>query len=110
MLQLTFLWLGTVAFLVTIGTFSGAMLLEVRGDVRHMIDVLGGFAGVVLWALWGLAATNIEVVSNGSVVTNSATALGFVAAIMAGISLMIALVGVSSIVNVLGESPRETPR
>jgi len=107
MLQLTFLWLGTVAFLVTSGTLAASLILELRGGVRHMVDVLGGFVGVVLWAVWGLGATNIEVVSNGSVVSEPATALGFIAAIMAGISLMLGLVGVSSLANVLDVSPGE---
>lgn len=105
MLQLTFLWLGTAALLVTLTTLGGSVILEVRGGVRHMVDVLGGVLGATLWAIWGLGATNIQVVSNGTVVTEGSASLGFVAVIMGGVSLILAIVGVSSLANVLGEGP-----
>ncbi len=107
MLQVTFIWLGTIAFFVTAGTLVASLILQMRGGVKHSIDVLGGFVGVLLWGVWGLASTNIEVVSNGSVVSQPSTALAFIAVAMAGISLILGLLGVSSLANVLDVSPAE---
>lgn len=105
MLQLTLLFVGTLAFLVSSTTILGSVIMEIRGDIRHMVDVLGGFGGAGLWGVFALGSTNIEVVSNGTVVSaGAAPPLTYVAVAFAGLSVIVALVGVSSLVNVLDTS------
>jgi len=100
--QLTWLFLGTVALAVT-----GATLFT---DVE---DIVGGMCGAVLWSLWALSATNVELVraSDTGIVTQTQTypALALLGAGLAAVSVLILLTGATTLLDPRGADLLDSP-
>lgn len=96
---LTFLWLGSVALLVSGATLVSSALLDGRG-ADHSVDIIGGLGSAILWGVWALSAGNVERVSNGGVVGYSYEPLTYVGVMFAAGMLIVGVFGVVGIVDI----------
>lgn len=95
------LFVGTLAVLVSGGAVSGSILVRFGGGSDKLIESVGGIAGCLLWALFGLGAMNVEqVAENGEVLHSSEPMLAFMAAGFAALMLLVALFGTLPLVDV----------
>lgn len=81
-MQLTFLFVGLLAVLCTLGRI-------VRFDDE--LRALSGIAATVFWSYWGLHAFAVTTVSNGARVTDSYPGLGYLGIALAAITLLVSL-------------------
>lgn len=93
MLQLTFVFLGILAVLGTIGALSTGLDHETR--------TIAAVFGMVAWAYWGLSGFAVETASSGAVV--SQTHVGLVA-LGLGAAVVMLLVSAKLAFELLGES------
>lgn len=98
----TLLW---ISVLVSVGTVIGGSALTARGTGNDVVDIGGGLLAVLLWALVGFGAMNVERVVGSSVQSSSEPALAYFAAVMAAIMLVFAFVGSARLVDVLNNQP-----
>lgn len=84
MLLAAWLFVGAVAVLVTIGV----VLADDDG-----VAIVGGALGTVLWGVWTFGAFDIEVASNGVVLTFTSAPVAIVGVVCALVPAYIALTG-----------------
>lgn len=85
MLQLTYLFLGAVAFIVTVLTLTTA---------DDQTAILTGIMGAVSWLLWAYSSLNIVVVDGGGAdVAHQYPSLAAFGVVMAIPNLFVALTG-----------------
>lgn len=101
MYQLTLLFLGTMAFILTAGTITMGSVLAVRGRGSEVVDIGGGFMSLILWLVFAYGSMNVQIVTqSGDVVGQSHPALAVIALIFAAITGAWGLIGSVDIVNV----------
>jgi len=77
------------------------LTLSQLGEGRSLNEIYGGLIGVVSWGVFSLGAMNAEVVTDsGTVVSRSHPGVAGVGVMLAGIMLLVALFGVTAIVDV----------
>jgi len=100
--QLTWLFLGAFAVATT-----GATLFT---DVE---DIVGGMCGAVLWSLWALGATNVELVraTDTEIVTQTQSypALALLGAGLAAVSVLLLLTGATTLLDPRGADLVDAP-
>lgn len=99
MLQLTFLFVGVTAVLATgvaLSTQTEAAALFPNDDG---IAIMSGVVGFLAWGFFAFGALNVEVVSNGSVVSTSMPQVTYFSIAMAVIPGYVALTGPVQIVR-----------
>lgn len=93
--QLTWLFLGAFA----VATTAATLFTDVE-------DIVGGMLGAVLWSLWALGATNVELVratDTGLVTqTESYPALALLGAGLAAVLVLILLTGATTLLDPRG--------
>lgn len=100
--------LGTILLFLTL---AGGVSMQFGGSIprgsRGMIDSVGGVLSALIWGLFSLGATNItEVVEGSGVILHySSSGLLFVGVAMVGLSLLIALMGTTALVDVTDIAP-----
>lgn len=95
MFQLTFLSIAAVSTIVSAATLRAGL----RGLVEPETGVVGAAAGAAGWAVVALQATDVQVATGGSVISQSypsvrvLAVVGFAAMLVAGLRAAIAALG-----------------
>lgn len=91
-------------FVGVLATGTTYLILQQRLEA-----IKGGFLGAGLWLVFAYGMSNLEFVAdNGTVVSDPQPSLIYLGLIMAGISIVIGLVGVGPFINVYENPPGET--
>lgn len=100
--QLTWLFLGSLA----VATTAATLFTDVE-------DIVGGMLGTLLWSLWALGATNVELVraTDTGLVTQTQTypALALVGGGLAALSVLILLAGSTTLLDPRGADLIDPP-
>ncbi len=81
MQTMLFIWVGSIAFLLSVGATRPTLDDETR--------VLSGVASVALWGVWSLNATAVTKTTNAGVrVTHSYQSLSWIGIAIAGVMLL----------------------
>lgn len=103
--------LGQAAFAVSIMTVAGSVLADrYVGTGSQVLDVVGGFLGLVLWGAFALGSTNMEYFSRCCVRTESEPVLTFLGLVGGGGMLLIAISGTTKLVDVRDIYPATADR
>lgn len=93
MLESGWLFVGRVAFVWTLVTVLGAVLVEPTDKAGDWLVTVGGGVGFVVWGVWTFGSLDVEVVSGGTVVTLAHPELTILGVVMAIIPGYLALTG-----------------
>lgn len=104
MLVSVLLFVASLAFITSLLTIGSSVILSPQDDVRHYIDVVGGFASSLLWGVAGFGATNAEVALQSTVSSEPEPVLVYLFGLFAAFMVIIGLFGTVFLVNVLDVS------
>lgn len=96
--QVTWLFVGGIALLTTTGVL-----------ITAVDEIVFGVGGIILWAIWGWGATNLEIITeSGAIVQRSYPELAIVALGLIVLNLVVVSEGKLAFLNPLDDSqPRE---
>lgn len=105
MLESLVLWVGTLAFVTSIGTVTaGATIYARTGNGADVIDTVGGLVSAVLWFVFSYGVSNVETVaalqSEAVTVSTGHEMLSYVGVALGALMVIIALMGTGSLVDV----------
>jgi len=101
MLQGTLTTILLLAWLTTILGVAGSLATSKIGGIdADVVGGLGGISAALLWVLVAFGASNLQVVSNGAVVSEPAEALTWFAIGAIGLNILVALLGIGWLLDV----------
>lgn len=96
-------FVGVLASVIFLMTLAGGVTTQLYGSntgTRGLIDVIGGLLGATFWIVFALGSMNIQQYTMCCTYTYQNTALAYIGAAMAALSIILGLFGAVILIDV----------